>query len=198
MEDENRHVCPHCGHELESRYNQDPISFGEWETEKESVAVIRDILVNSGMFKIYDEVDGELMQPRLHAEKKDMRIDMILSPTSDLIKKGWTLGPVGLECKRSGVKLNEPLAQVMDYQRTVWTVDNGFRFMYQYSFLWPYYSAHGLAASIMAQQRIGTVELREGHEISFWCGEQWVLRYNLKDRTFKPRTPRNGNKSGSR
>lgn len=159
-----------------------PKSTGEWQTEDDSVSYLKPILTTSGLFRIYNQVEGRIIQPRPFCSDKKMRIDFILSPTARLRSAGWSGGPMGLECKKSGLKINEPLAQVLDYARTIWLLPSGYMFMCQYFFIWPYHKLHGFYASIMAQNRIGTLSYDDRHfakSLSFYCGEQKAIKYSF-------------------
>jgi hypothetical protein len=196
-------ICPHCKKEIDPCEAGNTVSFGLWEEETASVAFLKAILDTSGLFNVYQEVCGTILQPRLHTIDKNMRIDMILSPKPKLLGSGWDRGVIGIECKKSGTKLNHPLAQAMDYARTVWRLPSGFQFMCEYFFLWPFRSVHGLAASIMEQQRIGTVDYKgydnpEFNVLRFKCGESRILKYQPHNDVVEVGNVNSGRKSGSR
>lgn len=176
-------------------------SFGDWETETESVEYVKDLLKRSELFNIYREVEGQIMHPRPFCEEKGVRIDFILTPKDKLRNAGWNGGPIGLECKKSGIKLNSPLAQVMDYSRTVWLLKNGYMFMCQYYFIWPYHKVQQLFASIMAQNRIGTCSYEANNyrkTLGFFCGEAKVIKYDFESSNLSVGKCDFGFKTGSR
>ena len=155
-------------------------SEGDWQNEAESVAYLKEVLQKTGLFTIYNEVEGRIIQPRPFCEEKGVRIDMVLSPTSKLNKAGWKSGCIGIECKKSGIKINHAFAQAQDYSRTVWRLKSGFLLMCEYSFVWPFPKTHGFLASIMAQNKIGTIQNTDHSEwgcLKFYCGENKVLKY---------------------
>jgi hypothetical protein len=197
-------ICPHCSKEIDPCESGNTVSFGNWETEKESVEFLVEVIGKSDLFKVYKEVEGTIIQPRLQTPiNKTMRIDLILYPMPKIMGKGWARGVIGIECKKSGVKLNHPLAQSMDYARTVWSLPSGFHFMCEYFFLWPFRAVHGLAASIMEQQRIGTVEYKEYNNpewtyLRFKCGESRILSYSPFNDSIDVGSTKSGRKSGSR
>ena len=200
---ESENLCPHCGKEIESYLNRNPVSFGDWEDEKSSVAYLLNIIDKSELFKVFREVEGSLLQPRLHSSEKTMRTDLILKPNLKLVQAGWDGGLIGIECKKSGLKLNLPFAQSLDYARTVWRLNNGFHIMCEYFFLWPYWSVGGFAASVMAQQRIGTVEFQQYADpkwniLRLKCGESKVLYYRTETDEIDVGPLKSGHKSGSR
>lgn len=161
--------------------DENQFSYGKWEKESDSVAFLHDIIKTSGLFNIYNEVPGRLTHIRPFSEYKNMRIDMILSPTQKLQKMGWLGGAIGVECKKSNTKINTTFAQAEDYAHTVWRLPSGFLFMCGYYFLWPYRKTHGFLASQMAQKRIGTLShgnnQTQGYHFQAYCGEAKVFRY---------------------
>lgn len=182
--------------------SKEEVSYGSWSNEEDSVAFLRSVIKQSGLFTIYSEVEGEILQPRMDCEDKSVRIDMILSPTQKAISAGWRSGPLGVECKKSGIKLNIPFLQVDDYTRAAWNLKNGFKIMCQYYFIWPFRKTHGFAASLMAQKRIGTLEHVEGRfvdvQLKFFTGEMKALTWTKQDDSVSVGELKSGSKVGSR
>jgi hypothetical protein len=196
-------TCPHCGTDFEveaSDYRH--VSYGYWDKEVDASTFIESKLQESGLFTLYNQVRGYIVQPRLSCQDKETKIDFILSPTSKLVNAGWKGGPIGLEIKRSGLKINEPFAQTKDYARSVWRLPTGFRFMCEYFFLFPFYSTSGFMASVMAQERIGTLSHHEyndsGIHLRFKCGEGKVLYYSFESDEIDLNRDGFGYKTGSR
>jgi hypothetical protein len=181
---------------------EEKYSYGSWSTEQESVAFIKDLLVKSQLFTIYNEVKGRLLFMKPYQEQIGMRIDMVLSPKPKLCNAGWDRGAIGLECKKSGLKLNHPFAQAEDYSNTVWKLPVGFLFMCEYSFLWPFHKMSGFRASQMAQKKIGTLEYEDaewgGPTLKFYCGEAKVIKYRFRNDSIEIGNLNFGNQTGSR
>jgi hypothetical protein len=181
--------------------SEDKTSCGSFQTEEDSVSKLNELLNVGNFFRIYQEVKGELLHPRPRAVLKKLRIDFILVPNQELVSAGWPHGPIGIECKKSGVKINEPLAQVLDYSRSCWFLPKGFTIICQYFFLWPYIKSHGTVASIMAQNRVGTVEeynTKYGHLLKFYTGEDRILTIDLNNKSIAVGKCESGKKTGSR
>jgi hypothetical protein len=127
-----------------------------------------------------------------------MRIDRILLPTPRLLELGWTHGAVGIEVKRSKVKIGPPLAQAMDYSRTVWTLPGyGVRIWLDWVFLWPMDRQTGSMASILAQNRIGCAYSTKWTVLHLKCGESNLIKIE-RDGQIDIGDARNGQKAGSR
>lgn len=171
----------------------------EYATEADAAEAI-DVLISqrlSRFFRAYSEAPGRLMQPRAHQVDKTVRIDRLLVPTTAATRElGWAHGAIGIEIKRSGVKLGPWLAQAMDYARSVFEV-GGVWVQPGAVFLWPCEEQYGPIASVMAHNRVGTVcESRWGTlQMSF--GQETVLRAE-RDGTVRARDLRSGRKVGSR
>ncbi len=124
----------------------------------------------SGAFRVCREVCGEYLQPRLNAEQKGARIDRILLPNQKAIDAGWLDGPIGIEGKRSGMKIGKVLSQALDYSRCAWEIKNGFCVWLRWVFIWPLENPKADLESVMAQNRIGYVGPAPGSRIVFGCG----------------------------
>src|SRR4051812_43868554 len=74
-------------------------TIGPWQDEHEAMRDFDARIKRSELFRVYKEVNGWLQQPRVGAEKKDMKIDRILLPTAKLLNIGWKYGAVGIEGK---------------------------------------------------------------------------------------------------
>ncbi len=104
-----------------------------------------------------------------------MRIDRILSPTRELREAGWDIGPIGVELKKSGMKIGPVLAQAGDYLRCVWHMEHGFNVMLDFVAIWPIDKQHGTTASFMMQNRIGAIYSNTWKKLRISCGERILL-----------------------
>lgn len=175
-------------------------TLGLWRTEAESAAAFDAAIAPSGLFRTYSEVPGELLQPRAGQVERTVRIDRVLVPSPEALLRGWSLGAIGVELKRSGEKVGPPLAQAMDYLRSAWRV-RGVLIHLDAVFLWPMAKQHGAIASLMAHNRIGAAEpARKG--VRFYIGEECALRIEADFHTGEVAATigivRSGTKVGSR
>lgn len=153
------------------------LTCGDYQTEPESVAALRELLEErSDLFRVYHEVWGWLLHPRPKCEKGRMRIDMVVMPQQPLIDAGWTHGPFGIECKKSGMKIGRPICQCLDYSRTVFELPSGYQVMLDWSFIWPLAKQHGPIASVMSQNRIGTAYYNRWSGLCFGSDSQVLLQ----------------------
>jgi hypothetical protein len=173
---------------------------GEYRTEQESVADLVAKL-NPRHWVIHREVNGWLLHPRQFGDGKlNLRVDVVLEPTEELMYAGWRWGPIPIECKKSDHNIGPALCQLMDYTRCVWSLPNGFDVMSRLCFLWPLKPPGGTVASMMVQNRVGGAFLRQ------YKRDRLVLMFNstvaYEDRDFESPTVarelRGGDKTGSR
>lgn len=172
------------------------LTSGEFLTEEDSVARLHSILSDSGLFKIFREVGGYYTQPREGQDRKDPRIDLIVGPKPELLALGWNYGFVGIECKKSGVKANNAIAQMLDYQRAVWTLPKGYKIVLSHCFLWPLEKQHGVISSIFAQQKLGSAFTTNFYDLVLATGEVVIFRYGHSGAEVCQRNV--GNRAGSR
>ncbi len=151
------------------------ITTGEWATETASADALDHRLLASGLFRIYSEVRGVLMQPRPGQIDRAVRIDRLLVPTERLYEHGWHHGVIGVEIKRSGVRIGPPLAQAMDYVRSSWAI-RGVWMQLGGVFVWPMDKQYGPLASVMINQRVGSASFSSWSQLHLRFGEQTVLR----------------------
>ena len=161
----------------------DWLTTGDWRDETASTAALDRVLSELGLWKVYREVSGVLLQPRPYqAAQRGLRIDRLLLPTTRLLDLGWTHGAIGIECKRSGVKIGPPLAQLVDYSRAVWVLpENGIRVWCDWVFLWSMERQHGPLASFLAQNRIGCARSNGWNRLQLKCGETNLIRITDDD-----------------
>lgn len=134
------------------------ITAGNWATEGESTAAFDRAVEATGQFRIYREVEGSYQWLRPDQPFKTPRIDRVLVPTQQLVDHGWTLGPIAVECKRSGAKTGPAIAQLLDYSHAVWRINHTW-FMPQWYLLWPIRTVKSTLESVFSQQRLGGIYL---------------------------------------
>lgn len=151
------------------------VTFGDWKTEVESAAAF-DKAVPNELFTVHREVCGTLIHPRPMQVERSSRIDRILMPTERLIDMGWRFGIIGVELKRSGEKIGPPIAQAMDYGRSIWTLEpSKFKVYLDYVFIWPMGKQAGNVASICQQNRIGSAYQDYWGNLGLKCGGARIL-----------------------
>lgn len=171
---------------------------GDWATEAGSADALDIRLIESGLFRIYSEVRGVLMQPRPGQVDRAVRIDRLLVPTENLYAHGWHHGVIGIEVKRSGARIGPPLAQAMDYVRSSWAI-RGVWMQLGAVFVWPMAKQYGPLASVMINQRVGSASFSEWDRLHLRFGEQTVLRVDRRgDVTVGYQSVDSGRKVGSR
>lgn len=175
----------------------DSLTIGDWQTETASCTALDAALLEVGLWHVYPEVTGTLIQPRPGQVERSVRIDRILLPTPQLVDSGWGHGAIGVEIKRSGVKIGPPIAQAMDYTRAVWSLPNGVKVMLDWVFIWPMERQIGTVASILAQQRIGCAYNNCYTTLHLKAGEANVIKIH-RDGTVDIGSGSNGKKVGSR
>jgi hypothetical protein len=174
------------------------VTSGSWATETEAARDLDERLNTIGCFRVFKEVRGYYVQPRVGCDDEQPRIDRILIPEKSLVEKGWMLGAVGIECKVSGKKLGPVVSQCMDYSRAVFTLPtNQIRICVSWVFIWSTLSIKGNLASLMAQNCVG--EARGGSYELFRLGTAGghILEV-MTDGYISVRNPACGRKVGSR
>lgn len=167
-------------------------------TEAHNADTFDKVMAAAGLFTVYPEVTGTLVQPRPGQVDKAMRIDRVLVPNNRLVSLGWTHGVIGVELKPTGAKLGPAVSQAMDYSRSTFTLPNGgFQVMPSWVFLYPFDKQHGDMASVMAQHRIGTASTDKWTMLALAAGEANVLRVSW-DGTTRIGIANTGTKAGRR
>lgn len=178
------------------------VTGGDYATEASACAAFDALAECDGWFRVHREVSGEYLYRRPAAGQSQPRIDRILVPTAKALELGWSLGFVGIEIKKSGVKLGPVVAQCMDYANACWRMTNGCRYMTEWVFIFPAASPRGSLASLMAQLRIGAAGTRPlyprhlGDSLLLQGGSCNVLSKDSLGYSFK--SPVCGNRVGSR
>lgn len=169
-----------------------------YSTEEQAAAAFDAAVSSTGLFNIHREVRGTLTQPRPGQVDKSVRIDRILIPTQTLVDLGWRHGIIGVEIKRTGVKLGPALAQAMDYTRSTFTLEGGdFLVVPTWVLVWPAENEHGPMASLMAQNRVGVVESNQWATLRLRVGEMTLLHVSRAGEV-RVGTQSAGRKVGSR
>lgn len=171
---------------------------GDYPNEDASCVAFDDIVGRSGLFRIYTKPEGFYLQPRLGVPLKHPEIDRLLVPTRTLINRGWDHGALGIEVKRSGMKIGKPLNQLLDYSRAVWKMPGRLWLMCEWYFLWPCPYQFGPLGSIQAQQRVGGAEPDRWGGVIFSTSVMPVLLHIHADGSVDIGPGLNGRKVGSR
>lgn len=150
---------------------------GSFATEEDAARHL-DSLLNStsDLFAVTSEVPGVRQYSRPEQQKTGVRIDRILFPKKKLIDVGWRSGVVGIEIKKSGHPAGPMVAQAEDYMQSVFTFESGVSVVLNSVYLFPSFSVAGIAASILAQRRVGFVGERDGR-LRLWLNNTCLLRY---------------------
>jgi hypothetical protein len=180
------------------------VTCGDYKSEQDAVKAFDAAVEKSGCFSILREVAGKFLETQADQIVKDSpRIDRVLVPTPQAIEQGWDRGCIGIEVKRSGMKLGPPVAQLLDYMLCLWPIPGATGVKLSYGFLFPLGKVGHALGSIMAQKRIGGCWFRgepssPWYELAFYCGEQsrFIIYPNrgeieIKNQSF-------GRKTGSR
>lgn len=176
------------------------LTSGSFESERDAEVELDQRLQRLGAWRVYREVEGRPFGQLPTDDVKGYRIDRVLMPTQAIRDAGWPLGPVGIECKRSNEKIGKPVAQILDYRRALWHHDvvREQWFALGWVFLWPAEPQHGPIASVMAQNRVGTIS-PSANGLSFMIANHCVAFVAFNgDHRFKDNADSFGRKVGSR
>jgi len=138
---------------------------GNYATEADAAAAF-DALVPTYLFTIHREVTGRLSWP-LFGQQKDrrVRVDRLLEPTSLALDLGWGHGVLGVELKRSHLKVGRPINQMLDYLRSTFMLE-GREVQLGYVLLFPYGGpGGGKMVSVFHGQRLGCAYEADGRLI---------------------------------
>jgi hypothetical protein len=138
---------------------------GDFATEDEAKAAFLAAIKATECFNVYSEVDCWYFGGSVFGDRPTGRIDFILSPKKPLIDRGWTMGMIGVECKKSGHKAGPLICQMIDYSKAVFRLpDNNGGCLVCLTAIccFPGLTASGGAiGSIMANHRIGSVTIHQ-------------------------------------
>jgi len=172
---------------------------GNFATEKDACRYFNDKIMDSGLFKIHEEVEGRMIyMPPHKGDQRGVRIDRILSPEKKLRDSGWNIGFIGVEIKRSGKKVGPPLAQAMDYMDAVWFITEcQYQIQISHVFLFPCEALYNNIGSVCAQHHLGQIEITS-HKIQFRSGQHNILYYDFHTDRIDYTSNGNGKRVGSR
>lgn len=176
-------------------YNGPDKTIGDWQSEEDAAEAFDHVIDQLDMFMVYKEVVGRVQFFRPFETPAAVRIDRILVPNSRLRAAGWTFGPVGIEIKRSGIKIGRPLGQLIDYARSTFKLGNTW-IVPEWFFMFPLPATHGPLDSVLASQRCGGVSTH-GNEVTF-CSSQTIAVLAPGKADIRTHNARNGKKVGSR
>lgn len=150
---------------------------GMFATEEDAARHLDSLLESvADLFAVTSEVSGVRQYSRPEQQKTGVRIDRVLFPKKKLLNAGWRSGVVGIEIKKSGHPAGPMVAQAEDYMQSVFTFESGVSVILNSVYLFPSFSVAGIAASILAQRRIGFVGERNGR-LGLWMNNTCLLRY---------------------
>ena len=185
---------------IQERMRQTDYTSGEWANENNAVAdFTRRLEAHSRWFVTYEEVRGTHLQPRPGQDPGNVRMDVLLSPTKALVAEGWQHGMIGVEIKRSGVKVGRPLAQMVDYGRSVFTIDGGRLVMPSMVMLYPWNGpGGGPFASMVIQNRLGAIAPTNDDGLVFFSGQTFAILSGDGTIELRNAVEKQGRKVGSR
>lgn len=171
---------------------------GNWATEDASLEAFDRLIQQTGAFRVFKQVRGQYVQNLPYKDHAEPRIDRVLMPTPETVSMGWTYGPVGVEAKKSGVKIGRPVAQMLDYRRALFNINNSGTWVHlSWVFLWPMSQIHSEFASVMAQSQVGGIAPHWKGGITIHSGQNAIATHT-PDEGFRIRNCRIGKKVGSR
>lgn len=171
---------------------------GYFRTEDDAWKAFDAAVDKAGAFKTYVKVYGEYLQPRVATEIKIAEIDRILVPNQKAIDAGWNGGIIGVEGKKSGVKLGPPVSQALDYSRCAFRLANNFWVHPLWVFVFPMEKQNGPLQSLMYQNRIGTVEFSYCRSLVFSTATCTGVIHITPNGDLFAKQVEGGNKRGSR
>lgn len=96
------------------------LTAGDYKTEDESQSAFLESMSQIDAFTIYREVPCWYFGGAVFSENPFGRIDFVLSPKPSLIRHGWNMGIIGVECKKSGHKVGPLICQMIDYSKALY------------------------------------------------------------------------------
>jgi hypothetical protein len=138
---------------------------GTFATEEEAANCFDSIIEASGLFDVEHEVSSSSGR---------FRIDRLVYPNDVARQFGWTIGAVGVELKRGGIKIGPALCQALDYRDADFHSATNGLIRPSFVFVFPYMAdASGAFQSVLLHKRIGgALPVRNG--IRFRCGSRTV------------------------
>tara|TARA_R110000868_G_scaffold158641_1_gene386925 strand:+ start:333 stop:911 length:579 start_codon:yes stop_codon:yes gene_type:complete len=95
------------------------VTGGEYKTEDDAKKAFSEAFTATGCFNIYAEIDCWYFGGSVFGDKPTGRIDYVLTPRKPLLDKGWQMGCIGVEVKKSGYKAGPLICQMIDYSKAV-------------------------------------------------------------------------------
>lgn len=138
------------------------VTIGEYRTEDDAKEAFVDAIRSTNCFNVYPEVDCWYFGGSVFGDKPTGRIDYVLTPRKSLIDKGWVMGCIGVEVKKSGHKAGPIICQMIDYSKAIFRLpdSSGASLVCMTSVCcFPGFKKSGSIASIMANNRLGIVAL---------------------------------------
>lgn len=114
------------------------------------------------LFTVYAEQWGDPLDVSPDRQYDRYRIDRLVIPRAEAIRRGWDIGAIGIEVKASGHDLGRALAQAADYQRAIWESPNGFHFRLRWVFLFPCPHLAGPLAAMAVHSHVGFAHAGDG------------------------------------
>jgi hypothetical protein len=153
---------------------------GDFATEQDAASYLDGLIeAVSDFFAVTAEVDGTRQYSRPQQTKNGVRIDRILYPKKKLLDRGWCSGVIGIEIKKSGHPAGPLVAQAEEYMESVFTFKNsGVSVVLNSIYLFPSFSAAGIASSILAQRRIGFASEDKGR-LALVLNNTYLLRHAI-------------------
>jgi len=150
--------------------------------EEELKSEIQSMTKESGLFVAYREVWGRMtnVHPIKNSPSGNLKLDLLLFPTTKLIKRGWKLGAVAVEVKGNTSKdKSNVISQLLDYHNCVFTIENHGKLLVQPSFgvVFPF-NATGAAASVLSQAGCGTSTIKRGNMMFLQNGLTRTIEFN--------------------
>lgn len=151
---------------------------GSFATEEDAAKHLDTLLESvADLFAVTKEVNGTRQHSRPQQSQVGVRIDRILYPKKKLLNAGWRSGVVGIEIKKSGHPAGPLVAQAEDYMQSVFTFDSGVSVCLNSVYLFPSFSVAGIAASILAQRRIGFAHEDRAGRLTLTINNTSLLRF---------------------
>lgn len=152
--------------------------------------------VNDDHWYVEQEVTGEVVFPKPGCRLATVRVDYVLYPKMQLIESGWSVGPICVEVKKSGVKLGPVICQAQDYMRCTFNGPYGMRFRPQFCVIFPLARVGETTQSIMSDGRIGHSHIGDDRVLRVYLNGQ--MAYTERGGVFLRSALKSGKKFGSR
>jgi len=169
---------------LSNRNDSQQLTCGNYEKEADAESAF-DNAINSDFFVIEKEVEGRRLfdDKAVSVDGQRVRIDRVIHPTDKAVKSGWQHGPIGIEIKKSGVKLGPVFAQVLEYRQSIFLsrLLANTRIMPKFFSIFPTKSLQFDLHSIQNSQYILSCHINNWDKtIKFSTSNDNVLEFNAK------------------